>query len=318
MLEQYATPDELLAAPASPFVEAFLGRETALRRLGLLSIGELVAGSGPAPAPTMRLAVARLVVGRLVARRAITTFPSFRGRRPGALRWTCCFARRRDDLRPRRRRPFAVRHPGRSGTPCDEADAVEPDSFIWWGWIADHTDDVRTRTVEHVQLTVVALAVGFVISALLSLVILRHRRTYGPIAGFASMLYTIPSPALLGLLVPFTGLGFVTAEIALVSYTILVFVRNIVAGFGAVPPAARDAAEAMGSRRLNASGRSSCRWRCRASSPDSGSPRSRSWAWSRSRRSSATAATAPSSTMVCPVGSAPRSCSVPVSRSCSP
>ena len=36
----------MLAAPASPFVEAFLGRETALRRLGLLSIGELVAGSG--------------------------------------------------------------------------------------------------------------------------------------------------------------------------------------------------------------------------------------------------------------------------------
>ncbi|MEZ5218705.1 MAG: hypothetical protein R2715_19455 [Ilumatobacteraceae bacterium] len=44
-----------------------------------------------------------------------------------------------------------------------------------------------------------ALAVGSWISALLSLVILRHRRTYGPIAGFASMLYTIPSPALLGL-----------------------------------------------------------------------------------------------------------------------
>ena len=51
----------------------------------------------------------------------------------------------------------------------------------------------------------------------------------------ASILYTIPSLALFVLLIPFTGLGMLTAEIALVSYTILILVGNTVAGLDAVP-----------------------------------------------------------------------------------
>jgi osmoprotectant transport system permease protein len=121
-----------------------------------------------------------------------------------------------------------------------------PDSFIWWSWIGDHTDDIWTRTKEHVQLTVIAIAVGFAISVVLSLVALRFRWTYGPITWVGSILYTIPSLALFGFLIPFTGLGLLTAEIALVSYTILILVRNIVAGIDGVPRAVREAADGMG------------------------------------------------------------------------
>jgi osmoprotectant transport system permease protein len=124
--------------------------------------------------------------------------------------------------------------------------ADERRSLVWWDWVWDHLDDIWTRTVEHVQLTVIAVGVGFVVSALLSLVIVRYRRTYGPITWFASVLYTIPSLALFGLLVPFTGLGLLTAEIALVSYTILILVRNMVAAIDGVPEAVREAADAMG------------------------------------------------------------------------
>lgn len=124
--------------------------------------------------------------------------------------------------------------------------ANDASSFIWWSWVGDHLDDIWTRTLEHVTLTAIAIVVGFAISAALSVLILRYRWTYEPITWFASLLYTIPSLALFGLLLPITGLGLLTAEIALVSYTILILVRNIVAGLDAVPAAVREAADAMG------------------------------------------------------------------------
>jgi osmoprotectant transport system permease protein len=60
------------------------------------------------------------------------------------------------------------------------------------------------------------------------------------------VLYSIPSLALFALLIPFTGLSIVTAEIGLVSYTLLILVRNIVSGFRSVPPDVRESAVGMG------------------------------------------------------------------------
>ncbi len=68
--------------------------------------------------------------------------------------------------------------------------------------------------------------------------------------GFTGILFTIPSLALFALLVPFTGLSRTTAEIGLVGYTLLILVRNIVAGLDGVPDDVREAAEGMGYRPL--------------------------------------------------------------------
>lgn len=118
--------------------------------------------------------------------------------------------------------------------------------LIEWDWITAHLDDIWTRTVEHVQLTGYAVAIGFVIAMALSIVALRYRRTYTPITWFAGILYTIPSLAFFALLLPLTGLSMVTAEFGLVSYTLLILVRNIVAGVNSVPGPVREAATAMG------------------------------------------------------------------------
>ncbi len=59
-------------------------------------------------------------------------------------------------------------------------------------------------------------------------------------------MYTIPSLALFALLVPFTGLSIITAEIGLVSYTLLILIRSIVSGIRSVPQEVRDAAIGMG------------------------------------------------------------------------
>ena len=123
---------------------------------------------------------------------------------------------------------------------------IADEPFIRWDWVGSHLDDIWARTVEHIQLTVVAVAVGFVIAMALSLIALRWHRTYAPITWVSGILYTIPSLALFALLVPWTGLSFLTAEIGLVGYTLLIMVRNIVAGVTGVSPEVREAAIGMG------------------------------------------------------------------------
>jgi osmoprotectant transport system permease protein len=118
--------------------------------------------------------------------------------------------------------------------------------LIDWEWIATHLDDLWALTFEHIVLTVIAVSVGFLISFLLSLLVVRWRGAYGPITAVAGIMYTIPSLALFAVLVPITGLTATSALIALVSYTILILVRNIVTGIDGVPVDARDAADGMG------------------------------------------------------------------------
>lgn len=117
---------------------------------------------------------------------------------------------------------------------------------ISWEWIADNLDEIGAATLEHLQLTLIAVGVGFAISLLLGLAAYRWRGLYGPIAGVAGLLYTIPSLALFAVLVPFTGLTVLTAEIGLVTYTLLILVRGVVSGLDGVPRDAVEAATGMG------------------------------------------------------------------------
>jgi len=118
--------------------------------------------------------------------------------------------------------------------------------LIRWDWIASHLDEFAFRLGEHVELTVIAVGVGFVIAFALSLLILRVPRAEGPITWITGTLYTIPSLALFALLIPYTGLTILTAEIGLVGYTLLIFINNIVRGIRGVPADVREAAVGMG------------------------------------------------------------------------
>lgn len=121
-----------------------------------------------------------------------------------------------------------------------------PNSFIWWDWVGRHTDDIKTASLEHLRLTLLAVALGFAASLVLSVFAIRWRWTYTPIAGVAGLLYTIPSIALFSLLLPITGFGTATAEIGLVSYTLAIFIRNIVESVNDVDRSVTDAANGMG------------------------------------------------------------------------
>jgi osmoprotectant transport system permease protein len=119
---------------------------------------------------------------------------------------------------------------------------------IDWGWVGDHLDELAFRTLQHLYLAAIAVAVGFVISFGLAIWSIRRRAVYPPIAAIAGILYTIPSLALFVALVPITRYSILTAEVPLILYTLLIFLRNIVAGFDAVPTDVLEAAEGMGYR----------------------------------------------------------------------
>src|SRR5438309_4330744 len=122
--------------------------------------------------------------------------------------------------------------------------AGEP--LILWDWTFNHLPDIAHRVQEHLILTGIAVGVGFVLAFALSLAIRQVPRLYAPVTWFAGVLYSIPSLALFALLIPFTGLSIATAEIGLVSYTLLILIRNIVAGVRGVPAEVREAARGMG------------------------------------------------------------------------
>ena len=121
--------------------------------------------------------------------------------------------------------------------------------LVRWDWIASHLDEIALRLGEHLLLTGIAVGAGFVIAFAIAMVSLRWPRTYGAATWTTGVLYTIPSLALFSLLIPFTGLTLLTAEIGLVGYTLLILLRNIVGGIRSVPREATDAAAGMGHTR---------------------------------------------------------------------
>jgi osmoprotectant transport system permease protein len=104
----------------------------------------------------------------------------------------------------------------------------------------------------HIVLCVVAVAIGFVLSMALALLAHRYRLAEQPTLFITTFLYTIPSLALFELLIEPVGANAISAEIALVSYTLLILFRNILTGLREVPREILDAAEGMGMSRVRA------------------------------------------------------------------
>ncbi|HET8756880.1 MAG TPA: ABC transporter permease [Solirubrobacteraceae bacterium] len=114
-------------------------------------------------------------------------------------------------------------------------------------WFLDEFGDrFWPRVVEHIELTAIAVAVGFVIAFAAALVAYRYSSFELPFANLSALFYTIPSIAFFQIMVPVTGIGWLTIEIALVSYTLLILFRNTLTGLREVPAEAKEAAEGMG------------------------------------------------------------------------
>ena len=129
----------------------------------------------------------------------------------------------------------------------ETSDCIEQERFFCADWVRDNWDPVlQPALVEHIELTVIAVVVGFVIAFPAALLAHRLRHVERPFAIVSAVIYTIPSLALFQLLVPITGLTVTTVEVALVGYTLLILFRNILVGLRAAPPEVLEAARGMG------------------------------------------------------------------------
>lgn len=125
--------------------------------------------------------------------------------------------------------------------PCQATDAL-----FCWDWARENIDRYGSPTVEHIELVLISVVVGFVLA--FALAVLAHRRRWlrAPLLGATGVLYTIPSIAFFFLLLPITGFGRLSAVIALSAYTLQIIYRNAMVGLANVPTSAKEAARGMG------------------------------------------------------------------------
>jgi osmoprotectant transport system permease protein len=129
----------------------------------------------------------------------------------------------------------------------DASSCVQENRFFCPDWVRDNWSGVvQPALIEHVELTLLAVAIGSAIAFAAALLAHRFRIAERPFVVFSAVVYTIPSLALFQLLVPVTGLSVATVEVALVGYTLLILFRNILAGLRGVPPEVLEAARGMG------------------------------------------------------------------------
>ena len=120
---------------------------------------------------------------------------------------------------------------GGAAASCERANGL-----FCFDWVRHNWSGVLwPALVQHVELTAIALVIGFAIALTLALAAYRLRWLERPFSIGSVVLYTIPSLALFQILVPVSGLSRTTAEIALVSYTLLILFRNILTGLREVP-----------------------------------------------------------------------------------
>lgn len=118
----------------------------------------------------------------------------------------------------------------------------------WWcaQYVEDRRDDIVAATTEHLQITVAAVLLGLLLAFPLALLARRLPRLESTVLGISTGLYTIPSLALLPLLVPFTGLSATTVIVGLGVYALTVLVRGFLDGFRSVPDDVVESAVGLG------------------------------------------------------------------------
>ncbi len=307
-VEQYATPAEMLMAPATEFVEDFVGADRALKRLALMRVADIDLWEAPLayvgqPTAEVRAKLAepdvevpypllvdseRRPLGWLserdLARRdrprqaGLAARPAARPRRHHARRPRRPAPGRgpvrgrgrprrpdrrralgRDHLRvpqiARRRRrrstapwsaPWLARRclaaVGEVGKgfiqertsdtlPCQATDS----SLFCWDWAKENIDRYDTPTLQHLELVLISVVLGFAVAFALALLAHRRRWLQPPLLAATGVLYTIPSIAFFFLLLPITGRGRDTAIIALSAYTLQIIYRNTIVGLANVP-----------------------------------------------------------------------------------
>jgi osmoprotectant transport system permease protein len=117
-------------------------------------------------------------------------------------------------------------------------------------YILQNPEIVGGLLLRHMEMTFFALLAGFAVALPLGSLVHRYQALSSPVFGILGVIYTIPSLALIILLLPWFGLGPVSVTIALFLYAQVILVRNVTAGLNAVNPALIEVAQSLGMNTL--------------------------------------------------------------------
>ncbi|GAB6927825.1 hypothetical protein JCM10914A_18080 [Paenibacillus sp. JCM 10914] len=113
-------------------------------------------------------------------------------------------------------------------------------------YFARYYGTLFSALLEHCIMTLVSLAIASAIALPVGYWLSRHRKIAIPVLSILGIIYAIPSLGMFALLIPLVGLGFKSAIIALVVYSQLILVRNVIAGFQSIDPSVIEAGAGMG------------------------------------------------------------------------
>jgi len=126
---------------------------------------------------------------------------------------------------------------------------MDNNSQSLWAFMASQSDKLLNQTLQHIGLTFISLLFAVAIGLPLGIAIARRKKLAGVILGFAGVLQTIPSIALLGFMIPILGIGAKPAIVALLIYALLPIIRNTYTGITGIDPIVIEAAKAIGMNR---------------------------------------------------------------------
>ena len=113
-------------------------------------------------------------------------------------------------------------------------------------FISSNGTDLLYKTWEHLYISIISLGIGIIIAVPVGMAIANTKRLAGWILTLAGVLQTVPTLAVLALMIPLFGIGRVSAIIALSAYILLPILNNTIIGVRNIDPDLRDAAKSMG------------------------------------------------------------------------
>jgi len=122
--------------------------------------------------------------------------------------------------------------------------------MIDWQWVSDNSSMIGGLTLQHLQMVLLSLALGTALTAVMLLISIVWPALSGPLISVSGVLFTIPSLALFILLLPWTGLSMTTSVIGLTLYSLLILLRNVLAGMQKLPAEVLESARALGYTRF--------------------------------------------------------------------
>lgn len=113
-------------------------------------------------------------------------------------------------------------------------------------FLEQYGNQLLLKTWEQIYISAIALILGVLVAVPVGIILTRFPKTAKLVIGLTSMLQTIPSLALLAMMIPFFGIGKLPAILALFVYSLLPILRNTYIGLDNVDPVLKDSAKGMG------------------------------------------------------------------------